>query len=102
MVWSFIGISDDSQENLIEWIGIAMMSSIIVGTTVGLLFSTAIRNDINALITAMMWVSFQYFGSGFFANIGGSSNYLLDFFNVISPISYSTKAMMLCFIKGLK
>lgn len=102
-IWFFIGIPDDSYDNFKQWLGLALLSVLLVGSACGLLFSTIFRSDMNAIIFVNMFICGLYFSSGVFAKITEENqNWFLDFLHFISPFTYSTEAMMILLLKGLE
>ena len=101
MIWSFVGMPDDSLQNFYDWLGVSILCSLMVGTTMGMFFSTVCKNDMDAVISVNFFCGGLYFSSGLFANIRDRNNLFLDFMYRISPFSYFTEVMMRLLLKGL-
>ena len=101
MIWNFIGIPDDSLENFKVWLGVAVLSNVLVASAYGLFFSILFQSDNIALQVSNAFLGGLYFSSGVFANDKFGNNWFLDFCKLISPFAYSTQAKMILFLKGL-
>ena len=64
MVFAFIGLPTSTFEHFQKWLVLSIFSSLILGTTLGMMFSVIFKKNIDAIISANMFLCFFYFSSG--------------------------------------
>lgn len=101
MIWCFIGIPDDSQDNFVMWVFVAFLGCHMVGTACGIMFSTLFSRNMDAIISANFFLGGCYLCAGMFSNLRNRQNWFLDFCTFVSPFTYSCECFMLLLLKGI-
>ena len=76
-IFAYIGMPLQTMSHFLDWLLLSLFSSLVLGTTLGILFSVVFRKNLDAIIAANMFLCFFYFSSGqFVKRAGGASKYL--------------------------